>query len=89
MVKGGNWISDAAGNPTISGPEITHVSMSSTGSIHPSLYNSHMPLTSNGTQIGWEVGRPEDNLFSVCGYRPALVDLVHITKKLRSIYSVS
>ena len=24
IIKGGNWISDAAGNPTISGPEYTH-----------------------------------------------------------------
>ncbi len=24
MLKGGDWISDAPGNPTISGPEITH-----------------------------------------------------------------
>ena len=24
MIKGGDWVSDAAGNPTISGPEYTH-----------------------------------------------------------------
>ena len=28
MIKGGNWVSDAAPNPTISGPEITFVTMS-------------------------------------------------------------
>jgi hypothetical protein len=56
MIKGGNWISDAAGNPTISGPEITHVSMEGTGSIVPQLYDLKKPLTSNGSQIGLAYG---------------------------------
>ena len=41
MIKGGNWISDAAPNRTISGPEITHV-----GGLG-STYSTKLPLTSN------------------------------------------
>ena len=53
MVKGGDWISDAAGNPTISGPELTHVSDTTFGITSPQLfipqlYYMHKPLTSNG-----------------------------------------
>ena len=37
MIKGGNWVSDAAGNPTIYGPEITRV--------------NNKPLSSNGWEL--------------------------------------
>lgn len=47
MVKGGNWVSDAAGNPTISGPEITHVA------IAPNLdWGNKKALSSNGWELG-------------------------------------
>ena len=42
MIKGGNWIGDAAPNPTISGPEVTRVF------ITPSIKN---PLSIAGTEL--------------------------------------
>ena len=68
MVKGGDWISDAAGNPTISGPEITHVSdwafgITSPQLFVPQLYYMHKPLTSNGSQIGLAVGRDTVSIY--------------------------
>ena len=49
MIKGGNWISDAAGNATIYGPEITHVSVGPDGT-----YWSKKALSSNEIQIPGE-----------------------------------
>jgi len=58
MIKGGNWISDAAPNPTISGPEITRVGgQPATGDY--SYYSAKFPLSGNGLQLsqwkGWEL----------------------------------
>lgn len=46
MVKGDNWVSDAAGNPTISGPEITHVGIQDGRS-----YNDKGSLTNTGLEV--------------------------------------
>jgi hypothetical protein len=46
MVKGGDWISDAAGNPTVSGPEITHVSITSIP------WSDKAALKSNAIELG-------------------------------------
>ncbi|TLX88931.1 MAG: hypothetical protein E6K94_11455 [Thaumarchaeota archaeon] len=47
MVKGGSWISDAAGNPAMSGPEITHVS------VNPNTaWAIKKPLGTNELQLG-------------------------------------
>jgi hypothetical protein len=51
MVKGGDWISDAAGSPTVSGPEITYVS------INPAA-GTWTALKSNEFQLG---GLPGQN----------------------------
>ena len=51
MIKGGDWISDAAPNPTISGPEITHVSGHPTGSLFTG-YEMKKSLTSPGIEFG-------------------------------------
>ena len=45
MIKGGNWISDAAPNRTIFGPEITHVGG------FGSTYSTKLPLTSNELKL--------------------------------------
>ena len=45
MVKGGDWISDAAGSPTVYGPEITYVS----SNINPGTWTA---LKSNEFQLG-------------------------------------
>ena len=45
MVKGGNWISDAAPNPTISGPEITRVALA------PIDFNSKESLSLAGSEL--------------------------------------
>ena len=46
MIKGGDWISDAAGNPTISGPEVTHVTLDFfTG------YDTKLPLHNNEMEL--------------------------------------
>jgi len=47
MIKGGNWVSDAAPNPTISGPEVTRVA------IAPVDFNNKKSLSS----AGWELGQ--------------------------------
>ena len=47
MVKGGNWISDSAPNPTISGPEITRVALA------PVDFNYKESLS----LAGWELSR--------------------------------
>ena len=47
MIKGGDWVSDAAGNPTISGPEVTRAV------IAPGFdYNNKKSLSSNGWELG-------------------------------------
>ncbi|HTH21426.1 MAG TPA: hypothetical protein VL854_04345 [Nitrososphaeraceae archaeon] len=48
MIKGGNWISDAVGNPTISGPEYTHYWLTS-----GRPYDATTSLSSNGSELGW------------------------------------
>ena len=45
MLKGGDWISDAAGNPIISGPEITRAAIASVD------YNNKKSLSSNGWEL--------------------------------------
>ena len=52
MVKGGNWISDAAPNPTISGPEITHVSVMLPRIL---VMMDKKPLSSNGLKLGLDI----------------------------------
>ena len=47
MIKGGNWIGDAAPNPTISGPEVTRVA------IAPVDFNNKKSLS----LAGWELGQ--------------------------------
>ena len=47
MIKGGNWIGDAAPNPTISGPEVTRVA------IAPVDFNNKKSLS----LVGWELGQ--------------------------------
>ena len=47
MIKGGNWVSDAAPNPTISGPEVTRVA------IAPVDFNNKKSLS----LAGWELGQ--------------------------------
>lgn len=47
MIKGGNWVSDAVTSPTISGPEVTRVS------IAPVDFNNKKPLS----LAGWELGQ--------------------------------
>jgi hypothetical protein len=46
-IKGGNWVSDAAPNPTISGPEVTRVA------IAPVDFNNKKALS----LAGWELGQ--------------------------------
>jgi hypothetical protein len=46
-IKGGNWVSDAAPNPTISGPEVTRVA------IAPVDFNNKKSLS----LAGWELGQ--------------------------------
>lgn len=47
MIKGGDWVSDAAGNPTISGPEVTRAV------IAPGLdYNNKKSLSTSGWELG-------------------------------------
>lgn len=46
-IKGGNWVSDAAPNPTISGPEVTRAA------IAPVDFNNKKPLSI----AGWELGQ--------------------------------
>ena len=46
MVKGGNWISDSAPNPTISGPEITRVALA------PIDFNYKESLSLAGLELG-------------------------------------
>ena len=47
MIKGGDWVSDAAGNPTISGPEVTRVSIAANID-----FNNKNSLSSNGWELG-------------------------------------
>ena len=47
MIKGGDWVSDAAPNPTISGPEVTRVA------IAPVDFNNKKSLS----LAGWELGQ--------------------------------
>jgi hypothetical protein len=47
MIKGGNWVSDAAPNPTISGPEVTRAA------IAPVDFNNKKSLSA----AGWELGQ--------------------------------
>ena len=51
MLKGGNWVSDAAGNPTISGPEVTRAA------IAPGLtFENKKSLSANGWELGGMAG---------------------------------
>lgn len=49
-IKGGNWISDAAPNPTISGPEVTRAA------IAPVDFNNKKSLTTTGWELGQLTG---------------------------------
>ena len=46
MIYGGDWISDAAGNPTIPGPDVTRVAIDANLD-----YNNKKPI------VGWEIGQ--------------------------------
>lgn len=48
MIKGGNWVSDAEGNPTISGPEYTHYSLGNGRG-----WDGSKILSSNESELGW------------------------------------
>lgn len=52
MLKGGDWISDAAGNPIISGPEITRVGLGTGLPTFMGSYSEMKGLTSNGWELG-------------------------------------
>ena len=47
MIKAGDWISDAAGNPSISGPEVTKVGLAPNTD-----WSSKKSLSSNGWELG-------------------------------------
>lgn len=56
LVKGGNWVSDAAGNPIVSGPDITRVSIPSYWDLNdtttnPYVYDNKISLQSNGIKL--------------------------------------
>lgn len=58
LFKAGDWISDAPGNPTISGPEITHVSVNEN-----SPWTADTPLTSEGWKMHYLDGETSMTLY--------------------------
>jgi hypothetical protein len=70
VIKGGNWVSDAAGNPTVSGPDITHVAVAPIDYVetddpfaNPANYEGKPHLENNGHGLNLGILAPEKEIY--------------------------